>query len=80
FSPKIGSTATVAPGVVALVEAGEGVAILPEGSRKLGSDEVVFVPLADNDARIDLVIAWSPKHESSVLRSFLDLARKRRHD
>ena len=48
ISPKIGSTATVSPGVIALVEAGEGVAILPEGSRKLRSDEVVFVPLADN--------------------------------
>jgi DNA-binding transcriptional LysR family regulator len=77
FSPKIGSTATVSPGVIALVEAGEGVAILPEGSRKLGSDEVVFVPLADNSAFIDMVIAWSPQNESSVLRSFLELARKR---
>ena len=80
FSPKIGSTATVSPGVIALVEAGEGVAILPEGSRKLGSDEVAFVPLADNDARIELVIAWSARHESPVLRSFLELARKRRRD
>jgi hypothetical protein len=53
------------------------VAILPEGSRKLGSDEVVFVPLADNSAFIDMVIAWSPQNESSVLRSFLELARKR---
>jgi DNA-binding transcriptional LysR family regulator len=77
FSPKIGSTATVSPGVIALVEAGEGVAILPEGSRKLGSDEVVFVPLADSTAFIDMVIAWSPQNESPVLRSFLDLARKR---
>jgi DNA-binding transcriptional LysR family regulator len=80
FSPKIGSTATVSPGVIALVEAGEGVAILPEGSRKLGSDEVVFVPLADGTAFIDLVIAWSPQHESPVLRSFLELARKRRRE
>jgi len=80
FSPKIGSTATVSPGVIALVEAGEGVAILPEGSRKLGSDEVVFVPLADSTAFIDLVIAWSPHHESPVLRSFLELARRRRRE
>jgi hypothetical protein len=43
----------------------------------LGSDEVVFVPLADSTAFIDMVIAWSPQNESPVLRSFLDLARKR---
>jgi DNA-binding transcriptional LysR family regulator len=78
FSPKIGSTATVSSGVIALVEAGEGVAILPEGSRKLSSDEMVFVPLADSTAFIDMVIAWSPQNESPVLRSFLELARKRR--
>ena len=62
----------------ALVEAGEGVAILPEGSRKLRSDEVVFVPLADRSAFIDLVIAWSSQYESPVLGSFLELVRKRR--
>jgi DNA-binding transcriptional LysR family regulator len=78
FSPKIGSTATVSSGVIALVEAGEGVAILPEGSRRLSSDELVFVPLVDSNAFIDLVIAWSPQNESPVLRSFLELARRRR--
>jgi DNA-binding transcriptional LysR family regulator len=78
FSPRIGSTATVSSGVIALVEAGEGVAILPEGSRKLRSDEVVFVPLADRSAFIDLVIAWSSQYESPVLGSFLELVRKRR--
>jgi hypothetical protein len=25
-----------------------------------------------------MVIAWSPQHETAVLRSFLELARKRR--
>lgn len=78
FSPRIGATATVGPGVIALVEAGEGVAILPRGSRALGSEELVFIPLADSAAYMDLVIAWCPQHESPVLRSFLELARKKR--
>jgi hypothetical protein len=39
---------------------------------------LVFVPLADRAAFIDLVIAWSPQHETPVLRSFLELARKNR--
>jgi DNA-binding transcriptional LysR family regulator len=77
FSPPIGSTATVSSGVIALVEAGEGVAILPEGSKKLGSEDVAFVPLADRTASIDLVIAWSPQYETPVMRSFLELVRKR---
>jgi DNA-binding transcriptional LysR family regulator len=78
FSPRIGATATVGPGVIALVEAGEGVALLPLGSRVLGSDELVFIPLADHAAFVDMVIAWSPQHESPVLRSFLELVRKKR--
>jgi DNA-binding transcriptional LysR family regulator len=77
FSPRIGATASVSSGVLALVEAGEGLAILPEGSQMLSTEELVFVPLAERTAFVDLVIAWSPQHESPVLRSFLDLARKR---
>jgi DNA-binding transcriptional LysR family regulator len=78
FSPRIGAMASVSSGVLALVEAGEGVAILPEGAMRLRTEELVFVPLADRAAAIDLVIAWSPQHETAVLRSFLDLARKKR--
>ena len=78
FSPKIGATASVSSGVLALVEAGEGLAILPEGSQIFGTEELVFVPLADQSAFVDLVIAWSPQHETAVLRSFIDLARKRK--
>ena len=78
FSPRIGATASVSSGVLALVEAGEGLAILPEGAMRLRTEELVFVPLADRAASIGPVIAWSPQHESAVLRSFLDLARKKR--
>ena len=78
FSPKIGATASVSSGVIALVEAGEGVAILPIGSRIFSTDEVIFVPLADQDASVELVIAWSPLHENPVLHTFLEMARKKR--
>ena len=77
-TPRIGATATVGPGVITLVEAGEGVAILPHGSRSLGSDAVVFIPLTDSGASVDLVIAWSVQHSNPAVQSFLDLIRKRR--
>lgn len=76
FSPRIGSTATVSSGVIALVEAGDGIAILPEGSRRLGTDDVVFVPLGDAGAVVELVIAWSWQQESPVIGSFLEVARR----
>lgn len=78
FSPSLGASATDGSGAIALVQAGEGIAILPNGLRVLGTDEVVFVPLGDRNAAVDLVIAWSPLHETPVVRSFLELARRKR--
>lgn len=80
FSPRISATATVSSGVIALVEAGEGIGILPEGSRFLGVGEVVFVPLAGAAAQVELVIAWSAQRAAAVHRSFLQLARRFRSE
>jgi len=77
FSPHLGASATNAPGAIALVQAGEGIAILPSGSRLLGNDDVAFVPLADKGAAVELVIAWSSQRETPAIRSFLELARKK---
>jgi DNA-binding transcriptional LysR family regulator len=68
----------VGSGVITLVEAGEGVAILPEGSRSLGTDALVFIPLMDAGASVDLVIAWSIQHSNPAVQSFVELIRKRR--
>jgi DNA-binding transcriptional LysR family regulator len=78
FSPRMAATSMASTGMIALVEAGEGVAILTQGSAVLRGNELVLVPLADRMASIDLVIAWAPQHENPVLRSFLDVALKKR--
>lgn len=74
FSPNIAATASVAAGVLALVEAGEGVSIIPEGSRFLASEEIRFVPLAGTGAFVDLVMAWSPTRINPTMRAFLTSA------
>ncbi|MDE1162208.1 MAG: LysR family transcriptional regulator [Acidobacteriaceae bacterium] len=76
FSPKIQATATVSSGVIALVEAGEGVAVVAEGARLFGSSEVVFVPLQGAAAFMEIVMAWPSQRAGGVHRSFLELARK----
>ena len=77
FSPRIGATSSASTGMIALVAAGEGVALLPQDSAVLRGNELVLVPLADRMASVDLVIAWAPEHENSVLHSFLDVALKK---
>lgn len=73
FSPTISTYASVSSGVIALVEAGEGVAVLPRGSELLRSHEVVFVPIADAGASVDLVMAWPAKRHNAVLTQFVNL-------
>jgi DNA-binding transcriptional LysR family regulator len=76
FAPEIAATASTSAGVVALVAAGEGTAILPQYSR-IFSDDLSFLPVRSTLASIDIVLAWSPQRETPVVRSFLELARLR---
>ncbi|MGI4756686.1 MAG: LysR substrate-binding domain-containing protein [Janthinobacterium lividum] len=78
FSPGIAATASVSSGVLALVEAGEGVSIIPEGSRFLASKEIAFVPIAGANASVDLVMAWSPERLNPPMRAFIASATKNR--
>lgn len=74
FSPNIAATASASSGVLALVEAGEGISIIPEGSRFMATRETVFVPLSGTSASVDLVMAWSTDRLNAVMRSFLTSA------
>ncbi len=73
FSPTISTYGSVSSGVIALVEAGEGIAVLPRGSELLRSRELVFVPIADAGASVDLVMAWPAKRQNAVLTQFVEL-------
>jgi hypothetical protein len=42
-----------------LVEAGEGVAILPGNVQQAASKNLMFCPLTNRGAAIELVMAWS---------------------
>jgi DNA-binding transcriptional LysR family regulator len=75
FSPHIVATGAVWASVVLLVEAGEGIAILPSNLQHGASKNLKFCPLANRGAAIGLVIAWSPQREGPVLKEFLNLVR-----
>jgi len=55
-----------------LVEAEEGVAIVPASSSSLRSNGVLFVRLVPDTLYLDLVVAWPQGEPSAVLRTFLD--------
>ena len=70
FSPKIASISTVWSSVVLLVQAGEGVSLLPLNHQQTRTNDLAFCPLTAKNAWVDLVIAWAPKRDSVIMQSF----------
>jgi DNA-binding transcriptional LysR family regulator len=73
FSPRVEYEADRVQTVLSLVEAEEGVSIVPASVRLLWSNGVRFCRLQPDDVRVELVAAWKKERPSVVLRSFLDL-------
>ena len=73
FSPRIENASNMMQTVLSLVEAEEGVSIVPACVRNLRSDGVRFYRLQPDNARVELVVAWKKENPSVVLRAFLDL-------
>jgi DNA-binding transcriptional LysR family regulator len=73
FSPQVENEPTMMQTVLSLVEAEEGIAIVPACVRNLRSDGVCFYRLQPDDVRVELVAVWKKESPAIVLRAFLDL-------
>jgi DNA-binding transcriptional LysR family regulator len=71
FSPRVENEPNSMQTILSLVEAEEGVAIVPASISNLRSNGVQFVRLIP-DLYLDLIVAWRPSEPSIVLRTFLD--------
>jgi len=80
FSPRIGDTPRSWQSILTMVEAGEGVGIVPASVQYLRSDDVVYRPLKDKRCKVDAIIAWRRHESSKIMDSFLDLLRARREE
>jgi len=75
FSPRIASISTVWSSVAMMVQAGEGVSLLPLNQQQSRTRDLAFCPLRAKNAFVDFVMAWSPHHDSDLNRSFRKLAK-----
>src|ERR1700737_3447568 len=71
FSPRVENEPNSMQTTLSLVEAEEGVAIVPASTSNLRSNGVQFVRLVP-DLHLDLIVAWSRGETSVILRTFLD--------
>lgn len=78
FTPRIVQTSNVFSSVLALVEAGEGITLIPSSLRNVRFSDLVFLPIAEPEGSIELVMAWSPERVSAVQTAFLDFLRARK--
>jgi len=78
FSPHIVDTATVWQSILTLVEAGEGVALVPGCVQHLRSRGVYFKPLRDRNCEVDVVMAWRRNDPDAIRDGFVNLLRKSR--
>jgi DNA-binding transcriptional LysR family regulator len=73
FSPRVENEPNMMQTVLSLVEAEEGISIVPACVRNLRSDGVRFYRLHPDNVRVALVAAWKKESPSVVLSAFLDL-------
>src|SRR5580698_7142351 len=66
FSPTIASISSVWTSVVMMVQAGEGVAILPKNQQQFRTRDVAFCPLKAKNAFVEFVMAWSPRRDNAL--------------
>jgi DNA-binding transcriptional LysR family regulator len=71
FSPRVENEPNSMQTILSLVEAEEGVAIVPASTSNLRSNGVRFVQLVP-DLYLDLIAVWPLGEPSVVLRTFLD--------
>jgi DNA-binding transcriptional LysR family regulator len=76
FSPRIVDSPALWQSVLTMIEAGEGVSIVPACVQQLRSDGVLFRPLRDRGCYIEVVMAWRREDANAIRDSFLDLLRK----
>ncbi|MGC2160999.1 MAG: LysR substrate-binding domain-containing protein [Silvibacterium sp.] len=78
FSPRIVDSPGLWQSVLTMVEAGEGVSLVPACVRHLRSNDVTFKPLSNRGCQVEVVLAWRDNDPDAIRDGFLDLLRKNR--
>ena len=72
----VANTSATWAGVLTLVEAGEGLALVPSGVRQLRARGLRFCRLREAQLYLGLAAVWNPRHVGPPLEAFLQLLRE----
>jgi DNA-binding transcriptional LysR family regulator len=73
FSPRVKCEPNMMQTVLSIVEAEQGISIVPACVRNLRSHGIRFYRLQPDEVRVELVAAWKKETPSIALRAFIDL-------
>lgn len=74
----VANTSGTWAGVLTLVEAGEGIALVPSGVRQLRTRGLSFCRLLPEELFLGLAAVWNPRRAGPALEAFLQLLRDNR--
>ncbi len=80
FSPRIVDNPRVWQSVLTMIEAGEGISLLPSCVQHLRSRDVAFKPLRNRGCDVDVILAWRADDPDAIREGFLDLLRGSRSE
>ncbi len=75
FAPRVAQEAIQMQTIISLVAAGMGIALVPAALRKLRRAGVVYRPLTDRAARVEIGVAWRAADDAPAVQAFVGLAR-----
>lgn len=76
FKPRVLQEAREASTQIALVAAGFGVAIMPALQQRIQVDNVVYRPIADQEAHTAVWLVWRSGESSPLVRAFVERVRR----
>jgi DNA-binding transcriptional LysR family regulator len=73
FSPKLSDSPESWQAVLTMVEAGEGVALVPCCVQQLRANDVIFRPLQGKALQLDVIVIWRRREPNAAVDRFLNL-------
>jgi DNA-binding transcriptional LysR family regulator len=78
FVPKIAQTSNFLLSVLTLIQAGEGVTLIPGSLQHFRFFDLALCPLTKPTGMVEWVMAWSPERDDVVKTAFLDFIRSKK--
>ena len=78
FVPKIAQTSNLISSMLTLVQAGEGVTLIPGSLLHFRFSDLAFCPLTKPSGTLEVVMAWAPERDDVVKTAFLDFIRSKK--